>query len=108
MPVLKGLISVSGKPRAIKVLIDSGAAINLISRQIADELSKTGVATTREGNMKIRVANGDRASIDEVLQIPVKLGGQWTDPVKFFVLKNLPFDILIGNPGLTLWEADLS
>ena len=28
--------------------------------------------------------------------------------MKFFALENLPFDILVGNPTLREWEAELS
>ena len=46
--------------------------------------------------------------IDRVYNLPIKLGGRVTDSVKFFALENLPFDILIGNPTLREWEAELS
>jgi hypothetical protein len=108
MPVLKASVIAAGKRRRVKVLIDSGAAINLISRELANELIKGGTTFRKEGNMRIRVANGDRTSISDVTDIALELGGEWTDPLKFFVLQNLPFDILVGNPGLTKWEADLS
>jgi hypothetical protein len=108
MPILKGSITLAEKRKKVKVLIDSGAAINLISRETASELVKVGIEIRREGNIKIKIANGDKASINEVLRIPIKLGGQWTDTIKFFILKNLPFDILIGNPALEGWKANLS
>ena len=107
MPILKASINVGGEKK-VKVLIDSGAAINLVSGEIASELEKVGIKSTKEGNMRIKVANGKKMLIDKVYLLPIQIGGHTTDPVKFFSLENLPFDILIGNPTLREWEAELS
>ena len=107
MPILKASINVH-ECSQVKVLIDSGAAINLISGEIAAALEKNGTKATKEGNMRIKVADGKRMPVDKVFHIPIQLAGKWTDPIKFFTLENLPFDILIGNPTLERWEADLS
>ncbi len=80
----------------------------LLSREIADELAKSGIKIEKEGGMQIKVANGDKSAINEIVRIPIKLGGQWTDSMKFFILKNLPFDVLIGNPALDELDAELS
>ena len=107
MPLLKASINASGE-RKVTVLIDSGAAINLISGEIVSELEEAGIKSSKEGNMRIKVANGKKMLIDRVYNLPIKLGGRVTDSVKFFALENLPFDILIGNPTLREWEAELS
>ena len=49
MPILKGSIRISNRIRKVKILIDSGAAISLISRDIADSLIRTGIQTKKEG-----------------------------------------------------------
>ena len=59
MPILKATINVSqNKNKKVRLLIDSGAAINLISGEIAAELEKGGAQFSREGDMRIKVANG--------------------------------------------------
>jgi hypothetical protein len=108
MPILKGFAIIPEKHKKVRILIDSGAAINLVSRDVAEEFRKAGGKISKEGDVRIKTANGDRTSINEVLNLSLKIGGRRTDLMKFFILKNLPFDILIGNPGLTEWEADLS
>ena len=42
MPILKGFIAILENRRKVKILIDSGAAINLVSREIAEEFRKAG------------------------------------------------------------------
>ena len=108
MPVLKGAVQISEGTKRIKILIDSGAAISLISRELADKLLKAGAKIAQEKGLRIKVASGERAVLNETLTLPLQLGGQWTDPIKFFILKNLPFDVLIGNTTLKEWKADLS
>ena len=108
MPVLKGAIKISDGSMKVKILIDSGAAISLISKDTADRLVRAGAKIEREGNMRIKVASGERALINETLTLPIRLGGQWTNPIKFFILKNLPFEVLVGNPTLREWGAELS
>ena len=49
-PLLKASINVSGE-RKVKVLIDSGAAINLILGEIARELEEADIKPSKEGNM---------------------------------------------------------
>ena len=108
MPILRANIDINNTSRKVRVLIDSEAAINLVSKEIATELEKNGLKISREGNMRIKVANGGKALVDKVLEFPIFIGGVRTDPIKFFILENLPFDILIGNPTLEDWEAVLS
>ena len=108
MPILKASIAIQDKNRKVRVLIDSGAAINLISRELAEELEKNGIKGEREGNMRIKVANGKKMLVDKVFFLPLKISDRWIDRAKFFVLDHLPFDVLVGNPTLREWEADLS
>jgi hypothetical protein len=100
MPILKGSVKISSTKRKVKILIDSGAAINLISKATADCLVRAGATIIREGSLRIKVASGERALINETLTLPLCLGGHWTHPTKFFILKNLPFDVLVGNPNM--------
>ena len=75
---------------------------------MAAELTKAGVPSTREGNLRIKVANGEKTLVNETFSTTHLIGGHETDPIKFFALQNLPFDILIGNPALKEWGAELS
>ncbi len=84
MPVLKGEIDIPNKlSQKVKILIDSGAAISLISKDIAAELIQNGVRITSEGNLRIKVANGERTSLNETVKISIKVGGRRTDPINF-------------------------
>mgnify|MGYP003951870295 CR=1 FL=1 len=92
MPIL---MAMAGKEN-VKILIDSGAAISLI----ADKLRQQGYKTNEAKGINIKVANGTRETIRETITIPIKLEDKWTNEITFFILQNLPFDILIGNPIL--------
>jgi hypothetical protein len=108
MPILKGFVNVSEKRRKVKILVDSGAVVNLISRELAEEFLKAGMRTIKEGSMRVKLANGQRERINETLRLPIKIGGRWSDAATFFILKNLPFDIVIGDPCLEEWKGTLS
>lgn len=101
MPVLRGLAG----EQQVKILIDSGAAINLITKELAKKLCSQGNKIERTEGINIKVANGLKEAIRETITIPLKLNEQETQRVKFFILQNLPFDILIGNPTLYEWNA---
>ena len=96
MPIL---MAMAGKEN-VKILIDSGAAISLITRKLADKLRQQGYKTKEAKGINIKVANGTRETIRETITIPIKLEDKWTNEITFFILQNLPFDILIGNPIL--------
>lgn len=76
--------------------------ISLIWEKMADKLLKGGAKLRTERWIKIKVANGNRASLDYILQKGLRLGGNDTDPIQFFVLKELPFDVFIGNLTLRM------
>ena len=71
MPVLKGSIRISDSNKKVKILVDSGAAISLISKEIAEKLIRAGAQTKKEGNMRIKVANGEKTLINETLTVPI-------------------------------------
>ena len=63
MPILKARIA--GVERPLRVLIDSGAAISLISEALEGYT---------EDSVKVRVANGSRVSLSRTFNIPLELG----------------------------------
>ena len=105
MPVLR--VRVGDCQRDVRVLIDSGAGVNLVN---ADFIAELGLCPEAVNGavMKIKVANGAHASLNRMVIVPLKVGEVVTDPVQFYVLAGLPFDMLIGNPTLKIWEAELS
>ena len=105
MPILKARIPGIGRP--LRVLIDSGAAISLISEALAELIDKKFEGHS-EDDVRVRVANGSRVSLSRTFNIPLDFEGQVTDPVLLSALPNLPFDVLIGNPTLKRWKVDLS
>ena len=58
MPILKGSLEILKTKRRVKVLIDSGSGINLISEKVARELLKGGIKTSKAEGMKIKIAMG--------------------------------------------------
>ena len=64
--------------------------------------------TTAVHPVRIKVANGVRTELDQVFKLPIFFGKDRTDPVAFYVMPNLPFDLLIGNPTLERWDAKLA
>ena len=103
MPTLRGIVG----EEQVRILIDSGAAISLMTKTLADKLCKKGHKTKEAHSVNIKVANGSKETIRETITVPIKLEGQWTNEITFFILQNLPFDILIGNPTLYEWQAQM-
>ena len=79
MPIFKSAIRISDGNMKVKILIDSGAAISLISKGTADRLVRAGAKIEREGNLRIKVASGERALINKTITLPIRMGGQWTN-----------------------------
>ena len=105
MPVLKGEIENCDKP--LRILIDSGSGVNLINANVAATLDPSLECKCPQV-VRIKVANGVRASLDRTFRIPLKFGAVSADPIICYVIDGLPFDVLIGNPTMDKWQAVLS
>jgi hypothetical protein len=104
MPVLR--TKVDNCQRVLRLLVDSGAGVNLINADLLSELGKVKTANDRE--IRIKVADGGRTSLNRVVELSLKFDDIRTDVVRFYVMQGLPFDLLIGNPTLKTWDATLS
>ena len=91
-----------------KVLIDSGASINLVTQEIADALIAKGHTLSTAKELQIRTANGERVKINTCIKIALEIENKQTKQISFFIMKKLPFDMIIGNPTLIEWKASLS
>src|SRR4051812_46147134 len=94
MPILKCDIVTGSKPLSVKMLIDSGSSLDLISGALAAKLKKQGCATMpMKKGIKIKVANGKRSVLQEALHLQLQLGTETTEAIDFLVLRDLPFDM---------------
>ena len=79
MPVLLCEIETSKGNRKIKVLVDSGSSLDLVSEELAKEVGN--IVEERNGT-KIRVANGKRCTLKECINAKIRMGPQWTEEKK--------------------------
>jgi hypothetical protein len=101
----------------VKVLIDSGASLNLISQEFVKLLLRTEGPIIKKalGSCKkselptVRVASGHKITslgcIDFQLQLAENV---ISDPVRFFVFKDLPVQAIVGHKTNSQWKATLS
>jgi exonuclease III len=89
----------------VKALVDSGASINLISARVASTL---GLTLERDGKLpRIVTADGTVCEASGRVLPKLWIAGQELPPSPFFVLNNLPFDLLIGNQGCRQWDVSI-
>ena len=90
----------------VKVLIDSGASLNLISQEFVKLLLKTEGPIIKKalGSCKknelptVRVASGHRITSLECIDFQLQLAENViSDPVRFFVFKDLPIQAIVGH-----------
>jgi hypothetical protein len=100
----QNLACISGKiaNKDATILLDSGAEANCISEEFYEsnhqELIK--FITVGNNNVCLQNANGSTLNYDIILKMPIKMGTQiWNE--LFFVIKNLPMNVLIGHPTQT-------
>jgi hypothetical protein len=107
MPVLKCQIPVTGQPIPARVLIDSGASVNLMSEALADKLRPHGIHERKIRGMHIRVANGSRVSVHSEMHFKISMGPQETELIVCQIMPKLPFEIIVGTETLKAWNAKL-
>ena len=90
----------------VKVLVDSGSTLDLISGKMARKLASMG-HTTKIVNrgVKIKVANGKKSVLTQVMPLQLVLQEELTEPVEWLVLEDLPFDMILGSETCKKWKA---
>jgi hypothetical protein len=93
--------------RHFKILVDSGANLSLINEKVSHILVANGHPKREVPGVRIRVANGNRCTAKETISVPLGLGEETSEPVEFLIIRDLPFDFILGTPILQKWNANL-
>jgi exodeoxyribonuclease III len=90
----------------VKVLVDSGSTLDLISGKMARKLKQLGHSTHNvEKGIKIKVANGRRSVLTEAMPLQLLVQEQHTEPIDWLVLEDLPFDMILGSETCKKWKS---
>ena len=101
----------------VKILIDSGASLNLMSQEFVKQLLTTqgpivkkALGTCRENELPtVRVASGQRIRSLGCIDFQLRLSENViSEPVRFFVFKDLPVQAIVGHRTNSRWKANLS
>ena len=101
---VRGTTSVQKEP--VRVLVDSGSTLDLISGKMARRLKRLGhemLETDR--STTIKVANGKRSTLSNAMSLQLILGEEHTDAVDWLVLDDLPFDMILGSETCKKWKG---
>ena len=108
MPILKCEVQTPAEYVELKMLIDSGSALDLISGAMARKLKKMGcllkAATKR---VRIKVANGKRSVLQDAMTLQLRFGIEISEPIDFLILEDLPFDLILGHETCRRWQGIL-
>ena len=105
MPLLDCEVQASEDYVKLKMLIDSGSAVDLISDKMAQKLKKLGHAIEKSGRRTvIKVANGKTSRLKEAMTLTLRLGDEVTEPITFFILDDLPFEMILGHCTCRKWK----
>ena len=97
------LVSVTVYSEPVYALLDSGAIPNVMSMKFAKKLNLEVTPTNR----RIVVANGASDGCEGVVSnVPVAFGSI-VMRLKFLVIENMPFDIIIGDPTQIQMKAKI-
>ena len=119
LPVVQVAVAASGSPLSsnIKVLIDSGATLNLISRSFVKTLLATHGQVVSNAMRDcviadlpvVRVASGQRVTAIGCIDLRLMFSeGLNSELVPFFIFPSLPVQAIIGHSTNTRWKAILS
>jgi hypothetical protein len=107
MPILRCSVGLN-EPLEVQVLVDSGSSLDLISENLARKLQKTGLeAKEVKKEVRIKVANGRRSTLREAMVLKLRMGIQETETLEFLILKDLPFDFILGHETCRRWKSAL-
>lgn len=92
-----------------ELIVDTGSGRTLVSRRIYDELSKGGVLPELDTSrsLQVRVANNTVTRTAGCVQAHISFGGISVVGT-VGVLDNAPFNVLVGNDFLELFQPDIS
>jgi len=82
----------------VDVLFDSGSDLSLASEKIFKNFTKY-VRTSTPG-WTIILANGAREMISQYVVLQILIGDIWTQPVRVYLLKSLPTDMILGTTAM--------
>lgn len=106
MPILKCELQIGDERLGIRMLIDSGSSLDLISGAPARKLRKKGCEVRNTGKtLRIKVANGRKSIVREAMPLKLRLYDEVTEQVDFLMLEDLPFDFIFGNATLKKWKG---
>ena len=90
----------------VKVLVDSGSTLDLISGKMARKLVNMGHQITKvDRGVKIKVANGKKSMLTQAMPLQLMLEDELTESVEWLVLEDLPFDMILGSETCKKWGA---
>ena len=91
--------SITASEVSVRMLIDSGSALNLVSGTMARKLQKKEcVVKTAEKQVRIKVANGKISTLNTVISLRLQLDSETSESTEFLILNDLPFDLILGEP----------
>lgn len=106
MPILKCELQVGDEKMQIRMLIDSGSSLDLISGALARKLRKKGCEVRNIGKgVRIKVANGKKSIVREALPLKLRFYDESTEQIDFLTSEDLPFDFILGNVALKRWRG---
>lgn len=108
MPVLKCEVATGeNNRRSVRMLIDSGSSLDLVSKNMADELQKTGIKQVQTSPVNITVANGRKNAISTAMDLSIVIEDRKFESRKFLILPDLPYDMILGHSTCVRWQARL-
>ncbi|KAG9286354.1 hypothetical protein G9A89_014520 [Geosiphon pyriformis] len=103
-PITAMYTNVKVDGHTIKLILDSGLAGSIITKQLIDQL---GYQVDHAASTRIITADGvTKTSIGEIDNFPIKVNGI-TVPIKVLVMKTTQYQALIGNKWLSKTNAML-
>jgi len=82
----------------VEVIIDTGAATNIITKAL---LKKLGLEIERESNARFKIANGAKAASLGEVDIEIEID-EWVIPTTLQVIDSIENDLLLGTAWLSL------
>ena len=96
MPILKCAVHTPSEKLEMKMLIDSGSSLDLISETMARKLQRKGCVTkAMKKIVRIKVANGRRSVLKDAMALRLQFGSQTNEETDFLILEDLPFDFIL-------------
>ena len=76
---------------------------------MARKLQRKGcVAKAAKKNVRIKVANGKRSILKDVMTLKLQFGMETSEETDFLILEDLPFDFILGHETCRKWGGILN